>query len=89
MNTYNKEYFIYQKIIGSKNRNIANRFDEYISPNSVVLDFGCGGGYLLDCLNCKHKIGIDINVKALSSAKKKGIKTYTNLKFINDESVDL
>ena len=74
MNTYNKEYFIYQKLIGSKNRNLVNRFNKFISPNSVVLDFGCGGGYLLDCLNCKYKIGIDINVEALSSAKKKELR---------------
>ena len=52
---YNKEYFEYQKLIGSKNKNIAHRFNRFINPNSVVLDFGCGGGYLLDNFNCKNK----------------------------------
>lgn len=85
---YDKEYFEYQKLIGSKNKNIAHRFNRFINPNSVVLDFGCGGGYLLDNFNCKSKIGIDINKEALNIAKEKGIITYANIEFVDDETVD-
>lgn len=89
MTKYNKEYFEYQKLIGSKNKNIAHRFNKYINSNSVVLDFGCGGGYLLDSFNCKVKIGIDINEEALIYAKNKGISTYSSIEYVEDESIDV
>ena len=89
MTKYNKEYFEYQKRIGSKNKNIAYRFNKYINLDSVVLDFGCGGGYLLDLFNCKSKIGIDINEEALIYAKNKGISTYSSIEYVEDESIDV
>ena len=89
MTIYDKEYFEYQKLIGSKNKNIAHRFNKYINSNSVVLDFGCGGGYLLDSFNCRSKIGIDINEEALIYAKNKGITTYSSIEYVEDESIDV
>ena len=62
-NYYDKEYFdLYQKEIGEFG-GMANlfKFKKYINDNDTVLDFGCGGGFVLKNLNCKEKIGIDLN----------------------------
>ena len=51
---YNKKYFEWQKdvgIFGAKANKI--KFEELISKNLKVLDFGCGGGFLLMNLNAK------------------------------------
>ena len=62
-NYYGNEYFNnYQREIGEfgGKANIF-KFKKYISRNHSVLDFGCGGGFLLNNLDCKDKIGIEIN----------------------------
>ena len=71
---YDKKYFEWQKNIGSFGGN-ANlfKFEKYISPNNVVIDFGCGGGYLLHNIKCKEKWGIEINDVARINAIKNGI----------------
>ena len=85
---YDINYFKYQNPIGKKTIRLKNRFQNYISEQSIVLDFGCGGGHLLDSLNCKEKIGVDVNDSALIEANKKGIKTFKSLYEIKNESID-
>jgi SAM-dependent methyltransferase len=62
MSHYNETYFKYQKKIGSFG-GLANKFkfQRFISKDDYVLDYGCGGGFLLDQLACKKKIGFEIN----------------------------
>ena len=45
---YDKNYFAWQKKVGSFGAE-ANKikFEKYIIKGQKVLDFGCGGGYLL------------------------------------------
>ena len=59
---YDEEYFKYQSEIG-RFGGWANltKFSEYIRPEMKVLDFGCGGGYLLANISCKEKLGIEIS----------------------------
>jgi len=88
MNTYNKEYFIYQDPIGKKTVRLKDRFQGYISEQSTVLDFGCAAGYLLSSLKCKDKIGVDINEISLREASKKKIRTFTSLDDILNNTID-
>lgn len=48
MEHYNEDYFNWQKNIGLFG-GWANstKFEQYITKEDDVLDFGCGGGYLL------------------------------------------
>lgn len=62
-NYYDNEYYNnYQREIGEfgGKANIF-KFKKYISTNDSVLDFGCGGGFLLNNLDYKYKVGIEIN----------------------------
>jgi len=69
---YNKKYFDYQQNIG-KFSGLANRikFEELVLKNQAVLDFGCGGGYLLNTFKNIKKYGVEINKYARTIAVKK------------------
>ena len=91
-NYYDKEYFdLYQKEIGEFG-GMANlfKFKKYINDNDTVLDFGCGGGFVLKNLNCKEKIGIDLNSVAREYCNNiNKITCYESIESIEDESVDI
>lgn len=54
-------------------------YEKYIKAKYTVLDFGCGGGYMIEKLKCKNKLGVDINPYARQVAAKKGIKVFPSL----------
>lgn len=85
---YGASYFEFQDPIGKKTVRLKDRFQPYISIDSTVLDFGCGAGYLLDSIECKNKIGVDINPLALNEASKKGIKTFNTLQDVKNDTID-
>lgn len=87
--TYNDKYFEWQKKIGEFGGK-ANlfKFKDYIAPTDTVLDFGCGGGYLLQNINAGQKIGVEINISARVKAMENGVNCYSNLSEIPDDSVD-
>ncbi|HZL43849.1 MAG TPA: class I SAM-dependent methyltransferase [Verrucomicrobiae bacterium] len=71
---YDQEYFAWQKKIGELAVLCdAWKFSGFIGPDSVVLDFGCGGGYFLAGYHCKGKYGVEINPKAREIALRNGI----------------
>ncbi|OUU13810.1 MAG: hypothetical protein CBB97_25580 [Candidatus Endolissoclinum sp. TMED37] len=89
---YDKKYWDYQKKIGDKphhTRYINSKFSSKIRPSDVVLDFGCGGGYVLNSLDCKKKIGIEINPSAKKQATKFGIQIHESLSEVHDNSLDV
>lgn len=57
-------------------------YTPFIKAGDKVLDFGCGGGYMLKKLNCKAKYGVDINPRARGEAEKKGIRIFAKLEDI-------
>lgn len=87
---YDEKYFEWQSKIGEFGgwANL-NKFDKYVSYKDTVLDFGCGGGYLLNNIHCEKKIGIEINPHAVEQAKKFGIEVYANIDLISDNSIDI
>jgi SAM-dependent methyltransferase len=87
---YDKDYFKYQKKIGEFGAKINKyKVQKYVKPSDIVLDFGCGGGYLLAELNAAKKIGIEVNPFAIKEANKKGISVYQDIKNVKNASVDI
>jgi 2-polyprenyl-3-methyl-5-hydroxy-6-metoxy-1,4-benzoquinol methylase len=85
-----KNYFAYQRSIAEANGELlARKFESYIRPEDCVLDFGCGGGYLLKALNCAHKVGVEINPAALQEAAKSGIACNSVLDTVGDGIADV
>jgi SAM-dependent methyltransferase len=89
---YHASYFNnFQKTIGEFGGK-ANKFmfEKHIQPDDVVLDFGCGGGFLLKNLNCREKIGVELNPIARNYCNTvSGIDCFESLDAVPDESVDV
>lgn len=48
-------------------------FRDFIRPTDTVVDFGCGGGFLLRRLQCQRRIGVEVNPAAVSYARASGL----------------
>jgi SAM-dependent methyltransferase len=87
---YDNSYFTYQQPMGSFGGGLELfKFKDYIKPSDNLIDFGCGGGYLLSSINCVSKIGIEPNPNARQKAKELGITTVQNAQDIPDEWADV
>jgi SAM-dependent methyltransferase len=87
---YDQTYFEYQREMGQFG-GWANSpvFQPYIKSSDKVIDFGCGGGYLLKQLNCSEKMGIEINEQARHMATENGIRTVHSANDIADDWADV
>jgi SAM-dependent methyltransferase len=61
-------------------------FAPHITEQDDILEFGCGGGYMLYALSARSKVGVDINPAARAQAARLGITTYGTLDEIKDRS---
>lgn len=64
-------------------------FEKYIGTNDIVAEFGCGGGLLLGKLNCKKKVGIEINARAREYAEHNGVETVHDLDELPNSTFDI
>lgn len=90
-NHYNEEYFEWQKKVGAFGGK-ANlfKFEDFIEQSSDILDFGCGGGYLLNSIVTNgNKYGVEINPIAREEAEKYGIICYSDIYSVPDNLVDV
>jgi len=87
---YDEKYFDWQKPLGEFG-GWANKtkFASFISKDSSVLDFGCGGGFLLKNIECKMKIGVEINPGAAKTARENGLEVYRLVDDVPDNYVDI
>jgi SAM-dependent methyltransferase len=84
------QYFAWQSAGGMFAAKInAHKFIHLVKPEFTVIDFGCGGGFLLKNLNCRRRIGIEINPSAREFALKSGIECYATTQEVPDGIADL
>jgi 2-polyprenyl-3-methyl-5-hydroxy-6-metoxy-1,4-benzoquinol methylase len=86
---YDQNYFDWQKNIGAFG-GWADliKFEKYITSEMNVIDFGCGGGFLLNNIKCKDKIGIEINDDARKSLEGTGIRSFKYVSEVPDDWAD-
>ena len=70
-------------------KDFSRKFSGFIRAEDRIIDFGSGGGFLLEKIQCKEKIGIEINKTALREAEKRGIKTVNSINLVKDEWADV
>jgi SAM-dependent methyltransferase len=87
---YDNQYFDWQASIGEFG-GWANqsKFAKYVSATSKVLDFGCGGGFLLKNLRCGQRVGVEVNPAAAESARKNGVEVFGRVEDVPDNYVDV
>lgn len=90
MEHYGNEYFKIQKRVGCVG-GVLNKFkfENDVEENDVLMDFGCGGGYLLSNFSNANKFGYEINPSAIDNCKSLGIRVYNNFDDIEDKSVNV
>ncbi len=52
------------------------KFEKVIQKNLKVLDFGCGGGFLLSLFESIKRYGVEVNEIASAEAQKNGLKIF-------------
>jgi len=58
-------------------------FSKYIDKKFKILDFGCGSGELLDLIDCKFKIGVEINKYSQKKLRNKNLMFVDKLEKID------
>jgi SAM-dependent methyltransferase len=75
-----EEYFAYQNRWGSLSGKLNTwKFARFIKPSDCVLDFGCGGGWLLRELQAKKKYGVEPNPAARACCENLGIIAFPSV----------
>jgi SAM-dependent methyltransferase len=68
---YDDSYFSWQSPGGLLSARLdCWKFEPFLTGNDVVLDFGCGGGYMLAALDCGARYGVEINPAARKEAER-------------------
>ena len=80
MDEKGQKYFEYQNTSGDLGGRLnARKFAPYVKPDSKVLDFGCGGGWLLKHLVCAGRFGVEPNLSAHEVCKSNGVQVFSSL----------
>jgi len=91
---YDASYFAWQQQSGRLG-GFANvdKFRASITPVSKILDFGCGGGYLLASVDCAARFGVEPNPSARTTAAQNGVEVFASsaeaLRAMGPESIDV
>jgi SAM-dependent methyltransferase len=87
---YDADYFKWQSQLGAFG-GIANRFkfQPHIRPTDRVVDFGCGGGYLLANLVCAERRGVELNPIARLEAQRNGVNCVASTDDLPDCCADV
>lgn len=74
------EYFAYQNGMGALSAILDSwKFTPFIKPSDTLLDFGCGGGWLLKQLPATRKLGVELNPAARACCKEIGIEAVASV----------
>jgi SAM-dependent methyltransferase len=87
---YKQEYFNWQKKLGL----LGGKYDKYkympyINKNDCILDFGCGGGYILQSLNIPNSFGVEPNDSAREECTLKGLQVEASIDNFEKKYFDL
>jgi len=91
---YDAAYFQWQQESGRLGgwANV-DKYRNSIEPTSKVLDFGCGGGFLLANLECAERFAVEPNVTARETATRNGVRAFASaaeaIEAIGPESIDV
>jgi SAM-dependent methyltransferase len=86
---YDSKYYAWQKSLGEFGGTAELiKFQPHIERSDNVIDFGCGGGFLLANLKCKGKLGIEVNPAARETCGALGIEAVEAVDQLPEEWAD-
>lgn len=85
-----RNYFAYQNRFAELGARLnAQKFAPYVKQQDQVLDFGCGGGWLLKELRCSRRIGVELNEAAHAACRSNGIEVHKYIADVKERDFDL
>lgn len=85
-----REYFDYQVQTVKRNNWVSKRFfDQHVSSDDAVVDYGCGTGWLLKLLDADTRLGVEPNPNSRRVAAEIGIETVATPGEVGDGSADV
>jgi SAM-dependent methyltransferase len=73
------DYFAWQGQGGRLSAEIElTKFEPWVGPGDVVVDFGCGAGHLLELLQVRRRVGIEPNRAARDAARSRGLEVVAS-----------
>lgn len=82
---YDASYFALTKGTASYSAEIdLFKFNDEVGPDDRLVDFGCGGGFILAALTARAKIGVEINETSANAARRRGLTIVRDLDAIED-----
>ena len=83
-------YFAWQRAIGELGGRLnLFKFAPYVRAEHAVCDFGCGGGYLLEQLPGREKVGVEVNPDARRAAAERGLTVVSSSDELPDAHFDV
>jgi hypothetical protein len=64
-------------------------FKPYVREADRLIDFGCGGGFLLELLQAREKVGIDPTAEVRNDAAAGGLRVVASPVDLSDRSADV
>jgi SAM-dependent methyltransferase len=91
MTHYDEKYWEWQKQMGMVGGVLDTfKFKEHIDNKNVhLLDFGCGGGFILNKIDVNFKYGFEINENCHESIKNFGITPFKDFNDISNNFFDI
>jgi SAM-dependent methyltransferase len=65
------------------------KFAPHVKPTDTVVDFGCGGGYVLAGLDVAERLGIEVNDAARAEANARGVRAVASASELPDAVADV
>src|SRR5438874_1179548 len=85
-----KAYFAYQNRFAALGARLnVQKFASLVQQFDRVLDFGCGGGWVLRELACRERVGIELNEHAHSVCETNQIKVYKRIADVVERDFDV
>jgi len=84
------EYFSWQRESGRVGAVLnARKFAQHVRTSDRLLDFGCGGGFLMEQLQAVHRVGVEPNAVAREAACQRGLDVRASPTEVEEDSVDI
>jgi SAM-dependent methyltransferase len=88
--TLGAEYFGWQREGAQLGAELERfKFAPHVGPGDVLVEFGCGTGYLLELLSAAEKVGVEVNEVARADASARGLRIVTATDELPDAYADV
>jgi SAM-dependent methyltransferase len=65
------------------------KFEPHVAPDDTVVDFGCGGAWLLELLEAGKRVGVEPNPAARAAAAARGLEVVASSADLPDAFADV